>query len=537
MLPTGNLPVRNANMLAQVQSGVVLGVTPVPIAVEVDVASRGLPTVTIVGLPDKAIEESRERVRTALTNCGYSFPLHRVVVNLLPADIPKQGQLYDCAIALGILVASAQLPGDMFQNALILGGLSLDGSSVPTPGSLPLLTLAAAKRYARVFLPLADYHLHTFVPGVELCPVEAMSDYSAYAREYEGTRTRLVAKASVDILERKEIVGGMDLSAVIGQEQAKHALLIAAAGGHNVGFVGPAGCGKTMLARSLPGILPPLSSTELLEVLTIRSVLEGYQRGDFPERPFRAPHHTISRVGLIGGGNPPLPGELSMAHRGVLFLDELPEFPRAVLESLRQPLEDGSVLVSRARMSLTFPTKFQLITAQNPCPCGNYGHPSRPCTCSTYQRLTYGTRISGPLRDRIDMWLTLTIPRLDAPHTSHRTSAEYRDLVEEARERQQARFQSLPYECNAEVTALHLREVCTLSPSAEQLLTQAQDRFALSLRSVHKVIKVARTLADLSCQDVVEREQIAQALHFRTGEGGRNGTALQEGVKVSVPLS
>jgi len=504
--------------LAKVTSGATVGLDPVPIEVEVNIESQGFPAFNIVGLPDKAVEEAKERVRSALKNSGADFPSRRITVNLAPADLPKQGPAYDLPIALGILIASGQLVAEV-SPTLIFGELSLDGSLRPTPGAFPLSLLAKSQGLGGVFLPQANAKEASFVAGVSVFPVPNLR---ALFHHFSGQEP-LVPIPLTDFREVLQQEGGWgdyDFKDIQGQEHVKRGLELAAAGGHNLAMKGPPGAGKTLLARALPSILPRLTMEEALEVTKIYSIT-GRLSARTPlvaERPFRSPHHTISRVGLIGGGTHPQPGEISLAHRGVLFLDEFPEFPRGVLEALRQPLEDGVVTVSRAAGSLTFPAKFILIVASNPCPCGYLGDPKHNCTCSPSQIIRYQKRVSGPVLDRIDLHVevpAVEIEKLTSPQSGQEASQAVRARVQTARDRQARRFQNLPLTCNAEMGSAQVQEFCPLSESCLVLLRQAVDQLGLSARGYYRVIKLARTVADLAGEEVISTTHLAEALQYR----------------------
>lgn len=504
-------------MLAKVFSGAVLGLETVAITVEVDVASRALPTLQIVGLADKAVEESKERVRSAINNSGLDFPIHRVTINLAPADLPKEGSLYDLPMAVGLLLANGSLAADV-SDSLFLGELSLDGKLRPTPGVLPITLLAKEIKLKNVYVPAANAPEAAVVSGVNVYPVESLESLVNHLTGRQPIEPAPRKKWDFSIGEDYEF----DFADIRGQESAKRALEIAAAGGHNVLLLGSPGSGKTLLARTFPSILPKLTEEEAIEVTKVYSV-NGLLTPSEPmvkKRPFRSPHHTASHVGLIGGGTHPKPGEISLAHRGVLFMDEIAEFPRHVLEALRQPLEDGFITVSRAAGTSQFPAKFILIAASNPCPCGNFGDQKRSCACSPHQILTYRKRLSGPFLDRVDLHLfCASIPAEKlATFEPGENSKAIRQRVQEARDRQQQRYRGLGIKCNAELTAKNIKQFCQVDEKTSQFLQQAVVSVNLSGRGFHRVLKVARTIADLEGLEAIEHDHVAEALQYRQKE-------------------
>jgi magnesium chelatase family protein len=500
-------------MLARVYSCAVIGLEGVIVEVEVD-TGQGLPGMVIVGLPDAAVQESRERVQSAVKNVGLFYPRKRVTVNLAPASVRKEGPAYDLPIAIGVLAAAEQINPETLESALIIGELSLDGSVRHVRGVLPMAAVARAQGFKRLYVPEADAPEAALVPDLE---VIAVSSLSALFRHLCGLE--VIPPFPPSIAQDTNVTVLTDFQEIKGQEHVKRALEVAAAGGHNVLLVGPPGTGKTLLARALPAILPRMNIDEALDVTRIYSVADQLP-ADVPliyNRPFRSPHHTISHAGLVGGGNWPHPGEVSLAHRGVLFLDELPEFGTRVLEVLRQPIEDKIVTISRAQGSLTFPANFMLVAAMNPCPCGYYGDPQRACICSPSTVTKYQKRISGPLLDRID--IHIQVPRVDYEKLSDgrtgESSALVRKRVEAAREKQRCRFKGSDITSNADMRPAEVRKFCKLDETGSSLMKSAMAQLQLSARAYHRVLKLARTIADLADSEMIAPTHLAEALQYR----------------------
>ncbi len=502
-------------MFKKVNSAAYSGLKSIGIDVEINTTKKGLPEFNIVGLTSTAVDESEERVKNAIMNSNVDFPQRKITVNLAPADVPKEGSFYDLPIAMGILASSLQF--NLPEKSLFFGELSLDGSLRHTKGALPLALFAQAEGYEKLFLPKDSANEAAVVKGVDVYPIEDLDQIISFLTgKTELTPTEYESK------KRGSDEPEFDMSEILGQEQTKRAAEIAAAGGHNLFMIGSPGSGKTMIARAIPGILPELSDRESLEVTKIYSISGNTSPGSglIRTRPFRSPHHSISKVGLIGGGSRPKPGEVTLAHRGVLFLDEFNEFPRSALEAMRQPLEDGELTISRSRERVKYPSEFMLVASSNPCPCGYLNHPEKECDCTPRQVKRYQKKISGPILDRIDLHVEVPSVDVDKLKSQRRKddnekSKEIRERIIMARKKQTQRFKDEKIRTNAEMKNRHVKKHCDLPEKTEEILSRAASEFNISARGYFKMIKVAQTIADLSKAKKIKSDHIAEALQYR----------------------
>ncbi len=507
-------------MLSIVRACALIGLDGCVVEVETDFNPRaGVPSFTIVGLPDNAVRESRERVRASIKNSGLAFPNKVYVVNLSPADLPKHGPAYDLAIAIGVLAATDQVPLAALEHSMFIGELSLDGSVRHVKGVMPMTYTAFQEGYDRVFVAASDAPQASLVPGIEIIPVETLGQLVEHLYGLNPINPFVLEKDPTDSISNS-LDGIVDFSVIKGQDHVKRALEIAAGGNHNIRMVGSPGTGKTLLARAIPGILPQMTLEEALEVTRIYSVADLLQN-DHPlmrRRPFRAPHHTISQPGMVGGGTIPRPGEITLAHRGVLFLDEATEHNQKTLEVLRQPIEDKIITISRAKGTLTFPANFLLVLAHNPCPCGNFGDTSKSCSCTPAMIARYQSKLSEPLLDRIDMHVE--VPRVEYDKLMGTEAGEHsvdiKVRVERARQRQYERFKDIKgLFANSDMRVGDIQRFCILSGEARQLLEISVKRMQLSARAYHRMLKLSRTIADLADSDVIHIQHVAEAIQYR----------------------